>query len=170
MMGAAEVCDGRDNNCDAKIDEGGVCPNRCTGQEWGGHGYMICDSTSNSFEPSEVLCEGQGMQLASIDSQAENDFLTAALVPFNTRGAWIGGSALAVANEWRWMDGTQFWSGGATPSGSAVNGAYTNWGSGQPDGYAAGGRLGAPCVTLSAQGTWSDEACNLFLPSACETR
>ncbi len=65
--GNVEVCDGRDNNCDGQIDEGGVCL-RCTDND--GDGYAIeggecgpvdCDDTDPDVNPGrdEVLCNGK---------------------------------------------------------------------------------------------------------------
>jgi hypothetical protein len=167
--GATEICDGRDNNCDGQVDEGGACPNRCTGHEWGGHGYMFCDQANTPVDGSETLCEAQGMKLAKIDSQAENDFLTTTASSINRTGLWVGGSESATPGQWRWPDGTEFWSGGPSPSGFAVGGAYTNWDATQPDGLTAGGKVGASCLVLLPQSTWSDDGCNFFRPSACET-
>lgn len=38
-VSTAEVCDGKDNNCDGQIDEGGVCTPACTVKTW----YRDCD-------------------------------------------------------------------------------------------------------------------------------
>ncbi|MEZ6122857.1 MAG: LamG-like jellyroll fold domain-containing protein [Planctomycetaceae bacterium] len=73
---------------------------------------------------------GVGGNLVSIRSQYEN-----AIVHEFARnlGAnlWIGASDAATEGDWRWAsDGELFWQGNG--SGSAQNGAYTNWLSSQP--------------------------------------
>jgi flagellin-like hook-associated protein FlgL len=55
--------------------------------------------------------------------------------------AWLGGNDVTVEGEWRWTEGPEgledggkgkkFWQG--DKNGSAVNGSYENWGSGEPN-------------------------------------
>lgn len=98
--------------------------------------------------------------LATITSQAENDFVHALL----TSSSWLGGSDDAVENEWRWVEGPeageQFWQGLA--GGSAVNGAYTNWAPGEPNQFFGTGNP-ENFAHMRADGLWNDlpEANNL---------
>ncbi|NCT41483.1 MAG: hypothetical protein GW778_07480 [Alphaproteobacteria bacterium] len=103
------------------------------------------------IEPSTVSgVAGVTGHLAVITSQEENDYINA-LSPNNT---WIGGSDQTVEGEWRWVggseDGQQFWQGGT--GGSAVNGAYENWRSGEPNN--SGNEDG---VHLRPDGAWNDQ-------------
>ncbi|MGH1505842.1 MAG: DUF4214 domain-containing protein [Acidimicrobiales bacterium] len=91
--------------------------------------------------------------LANLTSAAENDV---ALVEL-TGNTWIGASDEAVEGEWRWMDGpeagTLFWQGAG--AGSAVNGAYSNWDSGEPN-NAGGEDYAHMFATGSNAGEWND--------------
>jgi hypothetical protein len=108
------------------------------------------------------------MSFARIDSQAENDF-AAGLAATTLRGMWIDGNDGTTPDDWRYLDGTQFWSGGPAPSGFAIGGAYTNWAAPEPDNIVAGGGTGAQCLRMWPDGTWVDDACNLFLAILCES-
>lgn len=77
---------------------------------------------------------GVGGQLVRIDSSYENNLVHGFALAIGN-DVFIGGSDTAVEGEWRWsdgdQDGDQFWAGDA--GGSAVNGAFVNWASGQPN-------------------------------------
>ncbi len=91
--------------------------------------------------------------LATITSQNENDFVFALL----TSSSWLGGSDNEVEGEWRWVvgpeEGDQFWQGLA--GGTAVNGAYTNWGAGEPNQFFGPGDP-ENYAHMRADGFWND--------------
>lgn len=91
--------------------------------------------------------------LATITSQNENDFVFALL----TSSSWLGGSDNEVEGEWRWVvgpeAGEQFWQGLA--GGTAVNGAYTNWGAGEPNQFFGPGDP-ENYAHMRADGFWND--------------
>ena len=95
-----------------------------------GHFYEFVPANQISWIDAKAAAEAStlnGLQgyLATVTSQAENDFITNVLGGFG----WIGASDADVEGEWRWVTGpeagTQFWQGDA--SGNPVNGMYTNW-------------------------------------------
>ncbi len=95
--------------------------------------------------------------LATITSQEENDFVFNLL----TATSWLGGSDDSVEGEWRWTEGPeagqQFWQGLA--GGSAVNGAYTNWGAGEPNQFFGPGNP-ENFAHMRADGRWNDLPAN----------
>jgi len=109
--------------------------------------------------------------LATITSQAEQDEIARQIGDVKIN-AWLGGNDVGAEGEWRWTEGPegdeeggsgrQFWSGIAsnrTPPGSAVNGAYENWGSGEPND--AGATVGSENYLQISQGSsppgsWND--------------
>jgi hypothetical protein len=112
-------------------------------------------------------CAAKSMRLARIDDDPENIWVhsmipTADQTDNNVR-VWrgLGGNDLMTADDWRWEDGTAFWSGGT--SGVAVNGLYTNWARGAPNGAAL------QCMAMeAAAGTWHNQDCAGARPYVCE--
>jgi hypothetical protein len=137
----------------------------CTCDEFSGHAYWFCTSEL-TWDDSETQCESAGMQLVRIDSQAENDFLEDRGFThgvFDLNGfAQIGTNSRAVAGEWRWVDGTLMWLGGA--AGTAVDGAFANWFTASPS--ASGSKT---CAGILLLGTWQDRSCTALVPSICES-
>lgn len=92
--------------------------------------------------------------LATITSQAENDFVAARL----QGDGWIGASDSTTEGNWKWItgpeSGTQFWSGAA--AGSPVNSRYSNWASGEPNDYSTGEDCAQFYITSSK---WNDLPC-----------
>ncbi|MCM2343329.1 MAG: type I secretion C-terminal target domain-containing protein [Alphaproteobacteria bacterium] len=88
---------------------------------------------ANSAATADVI-NGISGHLAHSNSATENNYLDTIS---GTANIWLGGSDGAVNGEWRWIggpnDGTQFWQGQA--AGSAVDGAYTNWNTNEPNDY-----------------------------------
>jgi hypothetical protein len=174
-----ERCDGIDNDCNSKVDELGACPSKCTGFTLGGHSYMVCNVEVNANKASSV-CEEQGMRLAWIESAEENAGLLKFISSLDSSGrgggileVTIGASDSAKEGQWRWVEnGPAFWEGGA--KGSAVGGAYVNWGQGRPNDSALG-LSGEDCAVLvidqpddGQPGQWNDVACNDAYGLLCE--
>jgi hypothetical protein len=71
--------------------------------------------------------------LVTITSASEQSFVLANNV--TSVGRWMGASDAATEGAWRWVTGpeagVQFWSGSS--GGSALNGAYKNWPSSEPN-------------------------------------
>lgn len=104
---------------------------------------VVYDAAANSFykffsgaltyDQANAAAQGETLNglngngyLVTITSQAENDLIEGLT---GTNYAWINGSDADTEGSWVYTDGpetgTQYWQGNET--GSAVNGAYTNW-------------------------------------------
>ncbi|KAM8872531.1 uncharacterized protein ACB058_004460 isoform 1-T1 [Synchiropus picturatus] len=91
-------------------------------------------------------CREQGGDLAVIDSQYENDFVSSYLRDLELP-TWIGLSDLLVENQYAWCDGV-----------SPVR--FTNWNEKEPNN--AGGAEHCVAITHSqlVTGRWNDDACH----------
>jgi hypothetical protein len=130
-----------------------------------GHHYELIE-TSSTWEDARTAALGStylGEQgyLATVSSAAENLFISGLL---NGSNAWLGGNDVLVGDVWEWADGPEagvdFWLG--LQGGSPVGGAFTNWGSNDPNN--SGGNQYAllmcatgvsPCIN-EALGEWID--------------
>ena len=114
-MGAAEVCDGRDNDCSGYADDIPACP--CPSAEVEGATFFFCPFVRQWLE-AETFCTAQGHRLAHFDtaSQAKSAWLLARTY---RGGRWaIGLNDRGTENHYVWPDGTE-------PS-------YTAWADGEP--------------------------------------
>lgn len=150
MEGAKpEVCDGKDNNCDGKIDETS-CP--CTVDYFGGHTYMFCN-TSKDWQSAKSFCESYSYYLVKIDNAQENKFLFDTAGKISQEKWWTGGNDIVKEGQWVWVDGSPM--------------SYTSWHSGEPND--AGGN--EDCMQLFRYGldyTWNDEPCSSPFRFICE--
>lgn len=180
---AKEICDGLDNDCNGKVDNGlGVCPSGCEGVEIDGRGYMFClQAMSRNAAGAGTVCAAQDMHLVWLDSAEENAAVLAEAEQLSNsvQSFWIGATdaGLTMEGEWRWVapgesTGTPFWSGQSPQSGGkAVGGAYANWGSMRPD----HGQGEEDCVAMILgrddlrAGSWDDESCTMQARFVCES-
>jgi len=117
--------------------------------EFEGHHYCLIDDVSVKWDDAKKHCEKLGGHLATITSEAEENFLRDYVVENGTKNSyWLGGYVNKIG-MWAWVTGEKF--------------KYTNWGAGQPDNY-----LGKEDVLMmyrnpnpmnessSPQGAWND--------------
>jgi RHS repeat-associated protein len=132
---------------------------QCAVATFQGHEYWFCRQL-RSWSAARGRCISvPGMDLARIDSAAENAFIFS-----NTPiDAWIGASD-TVEGAWKWSNNNdQFWNGGVF--GSPVGGRYSNWKSGQPDNWF---NQDCAAMELFASGKWADRGCGELLEFVCE--
>ncbi len=156
---SAEVCNGLDDDCDGTPDNS-VCTGGCTGHAYSGRGYMFC-STAKSLSEAAAVCVNQDMGVALPNDQAENDWLRTTATAQSMGAFWLGGTDWTKEGDWKWPDGTQFWTGGA--SGSSVGGLFTNWAPSQPS-----GSKNDDCMRMDTAGKWSEIDCNKTAAYVCE--
>lgn len=101
---------------------------------------------NGSWTFAQDWCKSQGGNLAVIDSQAENDFVTSYLrdMKYHT---WIGLSDLLVENQYAWSDGV-----------SPV--LYTNWNHNEPNNANGVEHCVTITHTILQSGKWNDDACH----------
>jgi hypothetical protein len=176
-----ELCDGLDNDCDEAVDEGAACAADCAGFALVDHGYMFC-SSSVVRDVAADRCELEGMRLAWIETEDENEFLVDSIAVADVPPAeddevvtYMGASDSGNEGNWIWRgrgaiaDGFQFWQGGAL--GDAVNGAHASWSAGEPNNTDDDENCGVLSVfggNNRAPGNWDDRDCDSALPFVCE--
>jgi hypothetical protein len=98
--------------------------------------------------------------LATIFTQEENDFVFS-LVPDVNGSIWLGGSDAEDHDNWSWISGEQFWTGGSNGNvGPDI--LYANWSGGNEPSSSAehylsmyGGNVGN-ISALVVPGAWND--------------
>ena len=154
--GLDELCDDKDNDCDALIDEHSpqnVLCKQCTLFARAGHSYAFC-TFARSWPAARDECKKRSGDLAVIDDADENAAIAAqgAVTP-GTIGAWyIGLSDLALEGTFVWLDG--------------IPPAFVSWNVGEPND--AG--MAEDCTMLpNATGLWNDQGCDPPGHFLCET-
>ncbi|MEC8379549.1 MAG: lectin-like protein, partial [Myxococcota bacterium] len=134
--------DGVDSDCDG-LD--------CEAASDGSIYFAACPHAVNQADASS-LCQAANYELASIRSQAEQDFAFSLIEDadvVSTHALWIGYTL--VQNSWVWQDGHL--------------GSYENW-------HAGGGSSGFNCAVMNGEtlgiretGQWSDVDCGWSVDS-----
>ncbi|MDH4156758.1 MAG: T9SS type A sorting domain-containing protein [candidate division Zixibacteria bacterium] len=121
----------------------------------------MCWPDAEALAHSLKLPDGQKGYLATVTSQAENDFIVQFLVdtvplPGWTYDYWLGGRYVSPLDQWTWISGEAF--------------EYTNWGPGEPDDPMQQSFLalrGWPDPVVGEIGTWNSMgACPWVIPEA----
>jgi hypothetical protein len=155
--GRAELCNGRDDDCDGTIDDGLTgCVTSCTMGSYGGHTYQFCPTPRT--EPEAAAACGATSHLVNIGDGGENDFVRtqASALGLGTgglaQGIWIGlGQDTAIPPVWRWTDG------------SAAS--YLAWdpATAEPNGTGPFARM------RTTSGLWAEALATSMFPYVCET-
>ncbi len=137
--GATERCDGADDDCSGRADDGDVCP--CPVAWFGETPFMFCEATPLDWDAAARACASVSYTLATVRDAAEDAWLASQL--FERGDWWAGGTDDDREGTWTWVSGAA-WS-------------YENWGVGQPSGG------GQDCLELGrlVTGEWNDGTCSL---------
>ena len=147
-----ERCDGADQDCDARVDEG-ACD--CPVAQRGESSYLICEGPVD-WEDARAGCRDVGYELATIDGAEEQAFVWDKASAGGEAGYWIGINDVASEGDYRWSDGTPV--------------TFTAWFEGQPNDGAAGASEDCGFMTRDLDGAWSDGTCSLSFGAICERR
>jgi gliding motility-associated-like protein len=110
------------------------------------------NNTNQSANAAQSTAQSVGTNLVSIESQAENDAIVAALLAAGVPSSavvWIGGRFTTAAHgptDFSWYDGSPV--------------TFTNWNSGEPN-NSSGGVGNEDCINLQLNnGFWNDLVCD----------
>ena len=133
-------------------------------ETFNGHTYALT-SAATTWAQAKVIATALGGYLATVNTKAENDWLTAIFrIPYGH--SWIGANDIATTNTWVWDNGTTDNDNGLTDNICGSNGCPNSnatwadnitrkWNSGEPN------RNGASCGYIwTTSGTWDDVACS----------
>lgn len=130
---------------------------------------FLAVATTVSWSDARANCQalGAGWDLASVRSSVDTEFWA----PRLTFEVWVGASDAVTEGVWSWVsDGAQFWSGDGV-TGAAVNGAYANWNTNEPNGgdNSDCARLLPRTAALPDRNApWADLECTQLLGALCE--
>ena len=103
-----------------------------------------------SWNEAEAFCQQKNGHLASITSEAINQYV---LEGMNSRGfssSWVGGNDIDEEGTWTWTDGSPF--------------EFTFWYSGEPNNHGGG----EDCIHHRLGGyKWNDRPCSDSLTFLC---
>jgi len=149
----AEGCDGDDDDCNTRIDEGAACPGPVV-QGAPGTAYLLCDE-ERSWAAARMVCESVGYSLAVIDDATEDALVYGELDARGFADTWIGLNDILTEMSWVWLDGIAL--------------GYTHWDDGEPnDGGDGGEDCGVIMTRDGRESEWDDRACDSERPYVCE--
>ncbi|MEC8380079.1 MAG: MopE-related protein [Myxococcota bacterium] len=147
--GAAEACNGYDNDCDGTIDSASVCP--CNFNVYGGGSYLFCTSRRNWFD-AQNFCDDYGYHMVTITSAGENSWVDGRADSYSNQKWWIGINDLGQEGNFQWEDGTPV--------------TYSRWHPNEPNN--AGGNEDCGQHNRYSGGYWNDEPCSSAFRFICE--
>jgi hypothetical protein len=142
-----------------ECDDCGECPPApdlsCVARESSAGLYAVC-SAPMPWTDARELCEAVGMDLSTVEAQADNDFLLAQIPASGEY--WIGATDDLDEGEWLWIStGSQFWDG--DEDGESIAGAFEAWRTTEPN--------GDNCARITSNG-WADADCADEYPFLCQ--
>jgi hypothetical protein len=147
--GAAEVCNGIDDDCSGLVDDSPACP--CPTRVIDGVSFELCDLPM-PWQQAAGFCMAKGGVLARIDGAAQSEALFREARRLNSKSRWwIGLNDRSEEGRFEWLDG------------AAVT--YTGWSSKEPN----NGTCNQDCAALKKKGDgrWHDTHCGQPQPFIC---
>ncbi len=145
---ADERCDGMDEDCDGRVDEGLAECGGCDRRTNAGHSYLFCHDVRRDWFGARDHCRSVGYDLVVVGDAVENEWLrtTAIGIDGGTRRWWIGASDHITEMSYVW-----------SATGAAVT--YFNWNGAsnpQPNDDIRAGDEDFVFLETNAGGTWFD--------------
>jgi len=153
--GAAEACDGVDNDCDGVVDD---APCACAPLDAGGARFALCDPAL-PYADAQAICAARGEELAWLDDAEQAAALRAAAQGRRAgrrthESWWLGLDDRAEEGKFRWR--------GGPAAGSP--GTFSGWQRGEPDNAGCN----QDCTVLDTDdGRWRDTHCLEHRPFIC---
>ena len=126
-------------------------------ETFNGHTYALT-SAAMTWAQAKVIATALGGYLTTINTKAENDWLTTRFRIQHNATLWIGANDIATTNTWVWDNGTTSGDSGLTDDLSSnatwADDSTRKWESGEPN--HSGGSCG---YIWQTSGTWDDVAC-----------
>ncbi|MCP4921517.1 MAG: hypothetical protein GY913_31865 [Proteobacteria bacterium] len=148
--GAADGCNGLDDDCSGVVDDGSTCP--CD-MEWSSDDdpYMFCGAYSLEWTTARDACAYYGYHLITIDDSTEDSWVENMLIAYNLAGWWTGYNDRDDEGVWAWEDGS--------------SSTYTRWADDEPNNW-----WGEDCMELwdDKYSLWNDEDCDEVQHFICE--
>lgn len=138
----------------------------CSVKRFNNRDYLLC-TEEKSWRDARKVCLDARMDLAVVDSRAENDFLRM------QADSWIAPNDITREGEWRVPE-----LGATNLAGAALG--YTRWASLEPNNFVrcdginivvgclGGEVIDEDCALLRGDGSWIDLECGLTYKFACE--
>ena len=128
----------------------------------GGINEYLISATTATWENARTACVEWGGDLLIIDSLDEQNYVTS-LEDYVVANYWIGVHDIPQDLQWRTVEGKHVWQGDST--GSAQNGAYTNWDTGRPTASSTDS-----CVMIYGASLWYNYSCTTSTRYICERK
>ena len=132
-------------------------------ETYSNHTYAITTSAMN-WENAKIQAASLGGYLATINTKAENDWLTAKFISYGN--VWIGSHDKATEGTWVWDNGTTSDDSGVSDNisaGAKWPDGTLKWDSGEPNNSGSSEHCG---TIRDSSGEWNDVECNSNLPSS----
>ena len=132
-------------------------------ETYSNHTYAITTSAMN-WENAKIQAASLGGYLATINTKAENDWLTAKFISYGN--VWIGSHDKATEGNWVWDNGTTSDDSGVSDNisaGAKWPDGTLKWDSGEPNNSGSSEHCG---TIRDSSGEWNDVECNSNLPSS----
>jgi hypothetical protein len=151
---ATEVCNGRDDDCDAETDEG--CP--CDVVVGAASIYLFCTTPREWNWAHDGCTDVAGFDYVMIQNATEDAFVWGEAMARDGASDWWIGLEEPEPNVYAWVDGTEVWNGGAR--------AYHNFAGGAPV-----ASVPDDCGQLDSAegGAWIIGRCSDAQPYVCES-